>query len=164
MKYIERVLHNPEEDVVVLLDALHETVYQGSVPAKAIAYQLGLDLGNLSTMCSPRSLEKGRPKFPLIYLPKLVEITGDKSVLYLLCSLCGGVFVDVSDFQGDKVRDVLVEVKKLLGEVSEFIDTYLEATDDDVITIEELDRIAEKAERLVSRVFGLKESANILAY
>ena len=164
MKYIEKVLHNPDEDFVVLLEALYDAVYCSDVPAKAIAYKLGLDLGNLSTMCSPRSLKKGKPKFPLVYLPRLVEITKNKSILHLLCSLCGGVFVDVADLHGDKVKDALVEVKELLKGMSEFVDTYLQATDDAVITEEEFSRIAEKAERLVCKIYGLRECVNILAY
>ncbi len=163
MKYIEHVLQNPEESFVIL-KALHDTVFKGEVPAKKVAHELGVDLGNLSTMCSPRSLEKGKPKFPLLYVPNLTELTGRTDVVEVLCMLCGGVFVKVSDINGEPLKDSLVEVKNLLYQVSDLIDTYLKAIEDGSITDKEFSEIEGKCLELVSKVLSLRECANILAY
>ena len=144
-----------EDEKVEVVRKLRETIFQGHVPAKKIALELGVDYTQLSMMCSEESLKKGKPKFPLILLPKLVRVTSGHDLMETLSALSGGIYTRIDNLTLTNLDD-LIEVRELLLKTSRLIETYISAHRDGVITEEEMSQLTSQIRELISCLIALE--------
>ncbi len=110
---------------------LREMISQSLKRSKLSRYDVVAEMSNLlgkeitkTTLDTFSAESKGNHRFPVTYLNALMEATGDKSILRLICEKAGGFFIEGEDaltLELGKIHEQKRELQKKEKTIKDFL-------------------------------------------
>ncbi len=159
---------NNEEELLV--KALHKVIFENqTVPAKKIANHLNIQYKTLSKMCSAETIYPSVPKFPLIKLPKLVEITDIEPIVDVICMIGGFVPAKILDIQLIDERvinpyNILTRTQETAKYMALLTEELIKALEDNKLTTKEKMKIKNRIEQLKKSIASIEAYLDIISF
>jgi transposase len=121
---------------------------------KAVAAELGVSLSLVYKWTEAAADDGSGSRNPLDRLQKVIELSGDKSIVEWLCRRNGGHFVANPHFKNPDVEHVLAATQEIIAQFSELLGRISEAALDHSIEKKEAEDIREVWDKLKSYAEG----------